>query len=179
MAATATTEPTEPPKTEPPTTEHTTTEHMTTQPADDPNRHTAGYSLSLDPARIDLTRVHHWLSTDSYWAAGRTLETMRRALEGSVPAGAYDAGGAQVAFARAITDRATFAYLADVYVDGAHRGRGLGTRLVGALRDHLAGLGVRRFLLVTRDAHHVYARLGFTDVEPGRWMEQRLQGPVN
>lgn len=133
------------------------------------------YELSLDPARIDINRVHHWLSTDSYWAAGRTMDVMRRAVAGSVPAGAYDADGTQVAFARAVTDHATFAYLADVYVDRAHRGRGLGTRLVAALRDQLHAEGVRRFALATRDAHLVYARLGFADVRPGLWMEQDLR----
>jgi predicted GNAT family acetyltransferase len=104
---------------------------------------------------------------------------MRRALARSVPAGAYAGDGSQAAFARAVTDHATFAYLADVYVDRAHRGRGLGTRVVAALRDHLAAAGVRRFLLVIRDAHLVYARLGFTEVDPGRWMEQSLPKPVS
>lgn len=137
------------------------------------------YELSGDPDRLDRDLVHHWLSTDSYWAAGRDPDTMRAAIDGSVPVGAYGPDGRQVAFARAITDHATFAYVADVYVDRDHRGRGLGTWLVGALRDHLAERGVTRFLLVTRDAHSVYARLGFADVEPGRWMELRTARPVD
>ena len=142
-----------------------------------------GYLLAGDRDRIDVELVHRWLSTDAYWALGRTLEEMRGAIAGSVPAAVYAPDGRQVAFARAVTDGTTFAYLADVYVAGAHRGRGLGTWLVSALRDHLAARGVKRFLLVTKDAQEVYRRLGFTDVQPGRWMEYdrrelgHMQGP--
>src|SRR4051794_30414340 len=113
--------------------------------------HRDGYELSGDPGRLDRDLVHRWLCTDSYWAAGRDSGTMRAAIDGSVPVGAYGPDGHQVGFARAITDHATFAYIADVYVDRAYRGRGLGSWLVGALRDHLAERGVKRFLLVTRD----------------------------
>jgi ribosomal protein S18 acetylase RimI-like enzyme len=138
-----------------------------------------GYLLSSDPERIDLVRVHRWLSTDSYWAAGRSLERMRAALAGSAPFGIY-AGDVQVAVARVVTDSTVFAYLCDVYVDREHRGRGLGDWLVGALCDHLASRGLTRFLLVTRDAQSLYARHGFKEVSPGRWMECDLshrQGP--
>jgi GNAT superfamily N-acetyltransferase len=133
-----------------------------------------GYALSAERARIDLPLVHRWLSTDSYWAFGRPLPQMRAALDGSEPFGIYR-DGAQVAVARVVTDGAVFAYLCDVYVDPAHRGKGLGGWLVRSLRDHYAGRGLRRFLLVTQDAHGVYARHGFTDVEPGRWMECDLR----
>ncbi|MGX6601513.1 GNAT family N-acetyltransferase [Micromonosporaceae bacterium Da 78-11] len=129
-----------------------------------------GYELSGDRARIDRLRVHRWLSTDSYWAAGRPLEQMQAALDGSEPFGIYR-DSEQVAVARVVTDGAVFAYLCDVYVEPAHRGKGLGGWLVGALRTHYAGRGLRRFLLVTRDAHEVYARHGFTEVDRGRWME--------
>jgi GNAT superfamily N-acetyltransferase len=132
-----------------------------------------GYDLSGDRARIDFGRVHRWLSTDTYWAAGRPREQMWAALDGSEPFGIYR-GGAQVAVARVITDGAIFAYLCDVYVEPAHRGQGLGNWLVGALRAHYAERGLRRFLLVTRDAHEIYARHGFAEVEPGRWMECHL-----
>lgn len=142
------------------------------------DRRADGYLLSDDRDRIDVELVHRWISTDSYWAAGRTLAQMRAAIEGSVPAGVYR-DGRQVAFARAVTDGVTFAYLADVYVDRSCRGLGLGTWLVRGLRDMLAAGGVSRFLLVTKDAHGVYERLGFTDVKPGRWMENDLRaGPV-
>lgn len=131
-----------------------------------------GYHLSTDPARLDLDRVHRWLSTDAYWAIGRERDTVERAFAGSIGFGVYRPGdGQQVAVARAVTDRATFAWLCDVYVDRAERGRGLGTWLAGAVRDHLAELGVRRIVLATHDAHGVYAKVGFTPVEPDRWME--------
>jgi GNAT superfamily N-acetyltransferase len=133
-----------------------------------------GYELSADGARVDLPLVHRWLSTDAYWAMGRPTERMRAAIDGSEPFGIYR-DGPQVAIARVVTDGAVFAYLCDVYVDPAHRGKGLGNWLVAVLRDHYAGLGLERFLLVTRDAHAVYARHGFTQVEPGRWMECDLR----
>jgi GNAT superfamily N-acetyltransferase len=133
-------------------------------------RRVDGYELSGDPARIDLVRVHRWLATDSYWATGRPLEQMRAALDGSEPFGLY-LGSEQVAVARVVTDGAIFAYLCDVYVEPAHRGAGLGGWLVSALRAHYAGRGLQRFLLVTRDAHGLYSRYGFTAVDPGRWME--------
>ncbi|MFI7552347.1 GNAT family N-acetyltransferase [Micromonospora sediminimaris] len=131
-----------------------------------------GYTISTDSARLDLDLVHTWLSRDAYWALGRDRETVTRAFAGSVGFGVYrPADGQQVAVARVITDRATFAYLCDVYVDRVERGRGLGTWLAGAVRDHLAELGVRRILLATNDAHGVYAKVGFSDVRADRWME--------
>jgi GNAT superfamily N-acetyltransferase len=132
-----------------------------------------GHELSTDPDRLDLDLVHRWLSTDAYWAIGRARETVDRAAARSLNYAVYRPGdGRQVAYARAVTDRATFAWLCDVYVDRAARGLGLGTWLVGAVRDHLRGLGVRRLMLATADAHGVYARLGFTPLaDPARWME--------
>ncbi|MFJ8860511.1 GNAT family N-acetyltransferase [Streptomyces sp. NPDC102451] len=130
------------------------------------------YEISDDPARLDPARIHHWLSTDAYWALGRTREQQDRAMEGSLNFGAYAAGsGEQAGYARVITDRASFAWICDVYVDPAARGHGLGTRLVANVRDQLAPLGVRRFLLATKDAHGVYAKLGFAPLaEPEMWM---------
>ncbi|MGC5031594.1 GNAT family N-acetyltransferase [Micromonospora sp. DT229] len=131
-----------------------------------------GYTISTDPARLDLDRVHHWLSTDAYWALGRDHETVTRAFAGSIGFGVYrPVDGRQVAVARVITDQVTFGYLCDVYVDRTERGRGLGTWLAGAVRDHLATLGVRRLLLATQDAHGLYQKLGFTAVQAERWME--------
>lgn len=140
-----------------------------------------GYLMSTDPVRLDLDLVHHWLSTDAYWAVGRDRETVLRAFAGSVPFGVYRPGdGQQVAVARVVTDGATFAWLCDVYVDRAERGRGLGTWLACAARDHLATLGVRRIVLATHDAHGVYARVGFSPVRADRWMEldRRPVSPV-
>ena len=134
-----------------------------------------GYELTTDPGRLDLRLVHEWLSTDAYWALGRSREVMDRGTAGSINYGVYRPDdGRQVAFARAVTDSATFAWLCDVYVDRAERGRGLGTWLVGAARDHLADLGVPRVLLATADAHGMYARIGFNPLAaPDRWMEHR------
>ncbi|MFJ3494667.1 GNAT family N-acetyltransferase [Streptomyces sp. NPDC086091] len=131
-----------------------------------------GYEISTDPGRLDVTRVHHWLSTDAYWALGRDLEKQERAVAGSLNFGVYDtASGAQVAYARVVTDHATFAWLCDVYVDPSVRGKGLGTAMVAAVRDRLRADGVPRVLLATQDAHGVYRKTGFEPLEfPDRWM---------
>ncbi|WP_460063661.1 GNAT family N-acetyltransferase [Streptomyces sp. YKOK-I1] len=131
-----------------------------------------GYEISADPARIDAGRVHRWLSTDAYWALGRERERQDRAIAGSLNFGVYDrASGEQVAYARVVTDLATFAWLCDVYVDPAARGKGIGTSLVAAVRDHLLPHGLRRILLATHDAHGVYEKVGFEALEePDRWM---------
>ena len=136
-----------------------------------------GYELSTDPARVDVDRVHRWLSTDAYWALGRPRETTVRAIAGSLTFGVYRPGDlVQVAFCRMVTDGATFAWLGDVYVDPAERGRGLGSWLVASARDEVAARGVRRILLVTADAHEVYARLGFTaPARPDQMMELDLR----
>jgi GNAT superfamily N-acetyltransferase len=130
------------------------------------------YEISTDPARLDVPRIHNWLSTDAYWALGRTLATQEAAIAGSLNFGAYHpATGAQHAYARVITDHATFAYLCDVYVDPATRGQGLGTTFVTAIRDHLTPHGLRRILLATNDAHAVYAKIGFEPLKsPENWM---------
>ncbi|MEU1620645.1 GNAT family N-acetyltransferase [Streptomyces sp. NPDC005722] len=134
------------------------------------------YEISADPARVDAVLVHHWLSTDAYWALGRPRAVQDAAIAGSLNFGAYDrASGAQVACARVVTDHATFAWLCDVYVTPAARGRGLATALATAARDHLEGLGVRLVLLATHDAHGVYEKVGFTALsEPGHWMSYGL-----
>jgi GNAT superfamily N-acetyltransferase len=134
-----------------------------------------GFELSDDRSRLDLDLVHHWLSTDSYWAAGRTLELVKAAVDGSEPYGVYGPDGRQVAFARLVTDGAIFAYLCDVYVDRSCRGIGLGSWLVTQLRDDVAGRGLTRFLLVTNDAQGVYSPLGFAPVDARRWMECDLR----
>ncbi|UUU20774.1 GNAT family N-acetyltransferase [Streptomyces sp. DSM 40750] len=131
-----------------------------------------GYELSDDPDRVDVGRVHHWLSTDAYWAIGRPREKQESAIRGSLNFGVYEAGsGEQVAYARVVTDRTTFAWLCDVYVDPSARGKGLGTALVAAVREHLRPYGLRRILLATHDAHGVYAKLGFEPLaKPDQWM---------
>ncbi|WP_306215725.1 GNAT family N-acetyltransferase [Actinoplanes sp. RD1] len=136
----------------------------------------AGLRLSGDGGLLDRALVHHWLSTDSYWAMGRDRATMDTAIAGSECVGIYrEDDRRQVAFARVVTDGAVFAYLCDVYVDPDFRGAGLGRWMVGALRDELRKRGVRRFLLATATAHGVYAPLGFEAVAPGDWMVCELQ----
>ncbi|PBC65157.1 GNAT family N-acetyltransferase [Streptomyces sp. Tue6028] len=136
-----------------------------------------GYEISADTARIDVDRVHRWLSADAYWALGRPREKQDIAIAGSLNFGVYEeASGEQVAYARVVTDEATFAWLCDVYVAPSARGRGLGTALVAAVRDHLGPLGLRRVLLATHDAHGVYEKLGFTPLDrPDQWMALMLR----
>lgn len=132
----------------------------------------AGYEISTDPARLDAELIHRWLSQDAYWAMGRSRERQDLAIGNSLNFGAYDsASGAQVGYARVVTDHATFAWLCDVYVAPAARGKGLGTALATAVRDYLAPSGLRRVLLATADAHEVYAKVGFEPLtDPGKWM---------
>jgi GNAT superfamily N-acetyltransferase len=131
-----------------------------------------GYELSTDPARLDAELIHQWLSLDSYWALGRPREKQDRAIANSLNFGVYDrASEAQVGYARVVTDRATFAWLCDVFISPAVRGKGLGTALAAGVRDHLAPYGLRRIMLATADAHGVYAKAGFEPLaQPERWM---------
>ncbi|UMG93952.1 GNAT family N-acetyltransferase [Nocardioides sp. TF02-7] len=127
--------------------------------------------MSTDPADLDIDTVHANL-TRSYWAAGITRDVVERSIRGSLCFGLYDDTGRQVGFARVVTDRATFAYLADVFVVEELRGRGLGAWLVEVVAAHPAVAGVRRFLLATEDAHGLYARFGFTPLDaPERFMQ--------
>jgi GNAT superfamily N-acetyltransferase len=132
-----------------------------------------GHEISDDPARLDVDLIARWLAEESYWATGRAREVVARSLEHSVNLGLYEPRGAQVAFCRWVTDRATFAWLCDVFVDREARGRGLGTWLVEVAIDHPDVRGLRRQLLATHDAHGLYARFGFTPLgTPERWMER-------
>ena len=127
--------------------------------------------LSDDVARLRFDRVHDWLAS-SYWSPGIARELVERAARGSHCLGAYR-DGEQLGYARAITDRATFAWIADVWVDEAARGQGLGRRMVRWFLDHPNYAGVRRFALVTMDAHGVYAPLGFSaPIRPQNYLER-------
>jgi GNAT superfamily N-acetyltransferase len=116
--------------------------------------------VTTDPARIDREMVYGFLSR-SYWARGIPRDVLERALANSLCFSVFD-GETQVGFARVATDRATFAYLADVFVLPAHRGRGLSKLLMETIVAHPDLQGLRRWVLVTRDAHGLYARYGFT-----------------
>ena len=130
------------------------------------------FEISTDKSRIDLAAVHEFISNDSYWAAGVPLETQRRAIEGSMVFGVYR-GDEQIGFARVVSDGATFAWIADVYVLDEFRGRGLGKWLMGTIVGHPDLQGLRRWMLATRDAHGLYAQYGFTELhDPARFMER-------
>lgn len=132
------------------------------------------YELSTDPARIQLDVVHGFLST-CYWSPGVRRDVVEKALANSIVVGAYEqATGSQVGYARAVTDRATFAWLCDVFVLEPHRGRGLSRRMVSMLIVHPELQTLRRWALGTRDAHEVYRPLGFSGVIEKRWMEKVL-----
>src|SRR5262249_20233372 len=130
------------------------------------------YEISADPRRLDLDLIHRFLSEDAYWSPGIPRATVERAIANSLCFGIYDAG-AQVGFARVITDRATYAYLADVFVLPAHRGNGLSKLLLQSIVAHPELQGLRRWTLATRDAHSLYAKFGFTPIaKPDRLMER-------
>jgi GNAT superfamily N-acetyltransferase len=130
------------------------------------------YVISTDPARLDIATIHEYLSGSAYWAMGRTLEAVRRSIENSLSFGVYQ-GGAQVGFARVVTDYATFAWLADVFVLPEFRGRGIGKWLIGVIVEHPRLPGLRRWILATKDAHGLYAQYGFTPLSaPERFMER-------
>jgi N-acetylglutamate synthase-like GNAT family acetyltransferase len=131
-----------------------------------------GYLVSDDPKRLDLDAIHAFLNT-SYWAQGIPHETVTRSVKNSLCLGAYTEAGEQVGLARVISDYATFAWLADVYILDAHRGRGLSKILVRATVSHPKLQGLRRFQLATLDAHGLYAQFGFTPLaNPMRYMEK-------
>ncbi len=131
-----------------------------------------GFVLSTDRARLDLTAIHKFLSKSSYWAQQIPLETFARSVENSLCFGTYDSAAAQVGFARVISDFATFAYIADVYVLDPHRGHGLGKWLMECIQQHPRLQGLRRWVLTTRDAHGLYAQYGFSSPKfPERYME--------
>jgi GNAT superfamily N-acetyltransferase len=122
-----------------------------------------GFEADDDVDRVDVDVVHGFLST-SYWAPGIPREVVARSIAGSLNLGVYDEDGSMVAFARMVTDRATFAWLADVFVLPSHRGYGLGRFVVSTLLDHPDLKGLRRFMLSTLDAQELYRKYGFTEL---------------
>jgi GNAT superfamily N-acetyltransferase len=136
--------------------------------------HRGGFTISTDPARLDLDVIHGFLTT-SYWSDGIPREVVTRALGHSLCFGAYE-DGRQVGFARVITDRATFAYVADVFVLASHRGRGVGKHLMACIVAHPELQDLKLWTLFTRDAHGLYQQYGFTPARyPDRLMERRRE----
>ena len=128
------------------------------------------YTVSTDPADLDRDAVYRYLHDEAYWSQGISRETFDRALDNSLNFAALR-GPAVVGFARVVTDRATFAWLCDVFVLPAHRGHGVSRQLMDAVMTHPELAGLRNFLLATRDAHGLYEKFGFTPLaEPRRWM---------
>src|SRR5437762_13353213 len=136
------------------------------------------YVVSSDVRHVDRDLVCRLLLEKKNWSAGIPRDIFERAIDGSICFSAFDGdpdrGAPQVAFARAVTDKATFAWLCDVFVLAEHRGKGVAKQLMDAVMSHPDLQGLRNVLLATRDAHGLYARYGFAPLaEPGRWMAIR------
>jgi N-acetylglutamate synthase-like GNAT family acetyltransferase len=129
------------------------------------------YTISSDPDRLDREWIHKVISTDTYWAVGRTRERSDLAIDHSLPYGVYAADGRQVAFGRLVTDHAYFGWLSDVYVDREVRGQGISKRLIAHIVDEAERLGLKRVLLATGDAQGLYRQFGFDEIDDDySWM---------
>ncbi|ONG58571.1 GNAT family N-acetyltransferase [Pseudoroseomonas deserti] len=132
------------------------------------------FLISTDRARLDMDAIHRFLHEEAYWSPGIERDMVERAVAGSLPFGAYAADGSLAGFARVVTDGAAFAYLRDVFVLDAHRGRGLGRAISAAALEHPDLASIRNWMLATRDAHGVYAALGFRPLpDPSLYMQKR------
>src|SRR6266513_3916023 len=130
------------------------------------------YTISTDNNRLDIRIIHTFISNQSYWAQGRSLETVQRSLDNSLNFGLYK-NDLQVGFARVVTDYATFAWIADVFVLPEYRGQGLSKWLLEVILSHPELQGFRRWVLATKDAHNLYEQFGFIPLHrPERWMER-------
>ena len=130
------------------------------------------YSISTDPSRLNVDLIHDFLSKQSYWATGRSRDVVERSIQNSLSFGIYREGD-QVGFARVVTDYATFAWIADVFVLPEHRGQGLSKWLMETIIAHPRLQGFRRWVLSTKDAHGLYEKFGFIKLHrPERWMER-------
>jgi GNAT superfamily N-acetyltransferase len=129
------------------------------------------FVVSTEKSRLDIDAIHRFLSNDSYWAQERALGQTRTAIENSICFGVFR-GEKQVGFARVISDKATFAYIGDVFILDEFRGRGLSKMLMKAMLEHPELQGLRRWVLATKDAHGLYEQFGFSTLKfPERWME--------
>ena len=130
------------------------------------------YTISTDRERLNVSLIHNFLSDSAYWARSRSLEKVQQSIEHSLNFGVYK-GDEQIGFARVVTDYATFAWLADVFILDEYRGRGLSKWLIEVIVSHQRLQGFRRWVLATKDAHELYRRFGFAELkEPARWMER-------
>jgi GNAT superfamily N-acetyltransferase len=130
------------------------------------------YIISTDNKRLDLAVIHNFISNQSYWGLGRKLETVRRAVDYSLNFGVFK-DHQQIGFARVVTDFATFAWVADVFILEEHRGQGLAKWLMETILAHPELQGFRRWVLATKDAQELYRKFGFMELKrPERWMER-------
>ncbi len=135
------------------------------------------YTISTDKSRLDVAMIHRYLSEESYWAKNIPRDLVDRSIEHSICFGAYD-GDRQIGFARVVTDSATFAYVGDVFVLSPHRGRGVSKQLMQAIREHADLQRLRRWHLLTYDAHALYEQFGFHKLEKPEWhMEIAVANP--
>ena len=130
------------------------------------------YKISADKSLLNVALIHQFLGQESYWAQNIPVETVQRSIDSSLCFGIYQ-GDQQVGFARIISDQATFAYLADVFVLPEHRGKGLSKRLLETISNWPSLQGLRRWILVTRDAHTLYEQFGFTALDKPDFFMQR------
>ena len=129
------------------------------------------YTVSTDKTRLDLPSIHQFLSTQAYWSLNIPFTTVKRSVENSLCFGVYF-GPQQVGFARVITDYATIAYLGDVFIIPEHRGKGLSKKLVDEIMTHPDLQGMRRWILLTGDAHGLYRQFGWEPIaKPELYME--------
>jgi len=130
-----------------------------------------GYTITTDQSLLDINTIHHYLAHESYWAGGLSIERLQRSIENSLCFGVYHENNL-CGFARVITDKATFAYLCDVFVLKPHRGHGLSKWLLQNIQEHPELIGLRRWSLATADAHSLYSQFGFVPLNnTNRWME--------
>jgi len=130
------------------------------------------YVISTDRSRLDVPFIHRFLSTETYWASGRRIEVVQRSIDNSLCFGIYR-NAEQVGFGRVVTDYATFAWIADVFLLPEHRGHGLAKWMMEVILGHRELQGFRRWVLATKDAHGLYAKFGFIPLHrPERWMER-------
>jgi GNAT superfamily N-acetyltransferase len=129
------------------------------------------YEISTDPHRLDLDVIHKFLATESYWSIGVPRDVVERAIRNSLCFGVYN-GGTQIGYGRVVTDKATFALVADIFIRKEHRGKGLSKWLMQCIMEHQDLQGLRRRLLLTSDAHGLYRQFGFQEIgDPWRFME--------
>ncbi len=137
------------------------------------------FIISTDKDLLDVNAIHTFLANQSYWAQGISRETVQKFIANSLVFGLYSPAG-QIGFARIITDKAVFAYLADVFILPEHRGKGLSKWLMECVLAHPDLQGLKKWLLATKDAHGLYTQFGFTPLaNPEKMMERRAEGLKN